>query len=223
MLHMASLRNSESVGSRAAERRAAAVGPSAAVAADPVLAAGYDVLLDVGPGKATMAEVARRAGISRMTLYRRHDQMRTLISEVLTAELTAINQYFVHAKMCGNWGFERLATHTRAESIDEMTKLLAKELRVAKGDITAAVSAVVKVVWAENEQIAFGGDGYSDAWQEEAEQRGLTNLRTTPDALPAIIIRDLRSGEEHAIAFDEACASELAGGILIDEDDTDEA
>ncbi len=74
-----------------------------------------------------------------------------------------------------------------AESIDELTKLLAKELRAAKGDITAAVSAVVKVVWTENEQIAFGGDGYSDAWQEEAEQRGLTNLRTTPDALPAII------------------------------------
>ena len=90
MLHMASLRNSESVGSRAAERPAAAVGPSAAVAADPVLAAGYDVLLDVGPGKATMAEVARRAGISRMTLYRRHDQMRTLISEVLTAELAVV-------------------------------------------------------------------------------------------------------------------------------------
>lgn len=66
------------------------MGPTAAVAADPVLAAAYDVLLDVGPGKATMAEVARRAGISRMTLYRRHDQMRTLISEVLTSELAVV-------------------------------------------------------------------------------------------------------------------------------------
>jgi bacterioferritin len=38
----------------------------------------------------------------------------------LTAELTAINQYFLHAKMQENWGFTRLAKHTRDESIDEM-------------------------------------------------------------------------------------------------------
>ncbi len=43
-----------------------------------------------------------------------------LLNEVLTAELTAINQYFAHAKMQGNWGYLRLAEHTRAESIDEM-------------------------------------------------------------------------------------------------------
>jgi bacterioferritin len=43
-----------------------------------------------------------------------------LLNEVLTAELTAINQYFVHAKMCGNWGYERLAKHNYDESIDEM-------------------------------------------------------------------------------------------------------
>jgi bacterioferritin len=43
-----------------------------------------------------------------------------LLNEVLTAELTAINQYFAHAKMQQNWGYLRLAEHTRAESIDEM-------------------------------------------------------------------------------------------------------
>ena len=43
-----------------------------------------------------------------------------LLNEVLTAELTAINQYFVHAKMCDNWGYDRLAAHGRDESIDEM-------------------------------------------------------------------------------------------------------
>jgi bacterioferritin len=43
-----------------------------------------------------------------------------LLNEVLTAELTAINQYFVHAKMQHNWGYMRLAEHTRDESIDEM-------------------------------------------------------------------------------------------------------
>jgi bacterioferritin len=43
-----------------------------------------------------------------------------LLNEVLTAELTAINQYFIHAKMCENWGFERLAKKSYEESIDEM-------------------------------------------------------------------------------------------------------
>jgi bacterioferritin len=43
-----------------------------------------------------------------------------ILNDVLTAELTAINQYFIHAKMCSNWGYERLAEHAREESIDEM-------------------------------------------------------------------------------------------------------
>ena len=43
-----------------------------------------------------------------------------LLNDVLTAELTAINQYFVHAKMCQNWGFGRIAEVDRDESIDEM-------------------------------------------------------------------------------------------------------
>jgi bacterioferritin len=43
-----------------------------------------------------------------------------LLNEVLAAELVAINQYFLHAKMCQNWGFMALASHGRAESIDEM-------------------------------------------------------------------------------------------------------
>ena len=51
---------------------------------------------------------------------RGHDDVIEVLNEVLTAELTAINQYFLHAKMMGNLGFERLADHTRHESIDEM-------------------------------------------------------------------------------------------------------
>ena len=49
-----------------------------------------------------------------------NDEVLTLLNNLLTNELTAINQYFVHAKMCENWGFERLAHKIREESIDEM-------------------------------------------------------------------------------------------------------
>ena len=43
-----------------------------------------------------------------------------ILNEVLTAELTAINQYFVHAEMCENWGYERLKNVIRKHSIGEM-------------------------------------------------------------------------------------------------------
>jgi bacterioferritin len=49
-----------------------------------------------------------------------HDKVIELLNEVLTSELTAINQYFIHAKMCQNWGYERLWKKTYEESIGEM-------------------------------------------------------------------------------------------------------
>jgi len=43
-----------------------------------------------------------------------------LLNDVLCAELTAINQYFIHAMMCANWRYKRLAEHSRKESMEEM-------------------------------------------------------------------------------------------------------
>ena len=49
-----------------------------------------------------------------------NEEVLMLLNQLLTNELTAINQYFIHAKMCENWGYERLAHKIREESIDEM-------------------------------------------------------------------------------------------------------
>jgi bacterioferritin len=49
-----------------------------------------------------------------------HDDIIELLNDVLTAELTAVNQYFLDAKMFDNWGYERLGKRFRDESIDEM-------------------------------------------------------------------------------------------------------
>jgi bacterioferritin len=51
---------------------------------------------------------------------RGNEQIIKLLNEALKAELTAINQYFLHAEMCENWGYHRLAAHTKKESIEEM-------------------------------------------------------------------------------------------------------
>jgi bacterioferritin len=42
------------------------------------------------------------------------------LNDVLTGELTSVNQYFIHAKMCRNWGYLRLASRVKKESIEEM-------------------------------------------------------------------------------------------------------
>ena len=47
-------------------------------------------------------------------------QVLEALNDILTAELTAINQYYVHYKMCENWGYHRVAAVKRKESIEEM-------------------------------------------------------------------------------------------------------
>jgi bacterioferritin len=49
-----------------------------------------------------------------------HAKVLEILNELLTNELTSINQYFIHARMCANWGYQRLSEKVRAESIDEM-------------------------------------------------------------------------------------------------------
>jgi bacterioferritin len=48
------------------------------------------------------------------------EQVIQVLNEVLCAELTGINQYFIHAMMCKNWHYKKLAEHSRKESIEEM-------------------------------------------------------------------------------------------------------
>jgi glutamine synthetase len=73
-----------------------------------------------------------------------------------------------------------------ADAIDS----LAEELEDAKRDgaeLEAALRPILQRSYAANKQIVFGGDNYSEEWHEEAEQRGLLNLRATPDALPYLV------------------------------------
>jgi bacterioferritin len=58
--------------------------------------------------------------VSRGGHMKGHQRVSDLLNDVLTGELTAVNQYFLHAKMCLNWGYGYLGGKIRAESIDEM-------------------------------------------------------------------------------------------------------
>ena len=73
-----------------------------------------------------------------------------------------------------------------ADSIDYLAGKLQEKLD-AGTELAAAVTELVKEEYAAHSRVVFGGDGYSDEWQEEAASRGLLNLRTTPDALPQLV------------------------------------
>ncbi len=73
-----------------------------------------------------------------------------------------------------------------AEAIDDLTS----EIERLQGDgesFEAAVLSAVSAAWTAHKRIVFDGDNYADEWHTEAEQRGLANLRQTPDALPWLI------------------------------------
>jgi len=79
-----------------------------------------------------------------------------------------------------------------AEAIDDLAEELENSLRDGPV-LEIALPPILQRSYAENKQIIFGGDNYSEEWHSEAEQRGLLNLRATPDALPYLISDDTTS------------------------------
>ncbi|MGE5407867.1 MAG: glutamine synthetase III, partial [Syntrophothermus sp.] len=73
-----------------------------------------------------------------------------------------------------------------AEAVDELADQLQAKID-AGTEMPGAVTEIVKESYLANKVVCFGGDNYSEEWHAEAEQRGLKNLRTTPDALPEVI------------------------------------
>ena len=73
-----------------------------------------------------------------------------------------------------------------AEAVDELAGKL-EEKTSGGADVAEAVIEIVKESYSANKQVCFSGDNYDEAWHAEAEQRGLKNLRTTPDALPEVL------------------------------------
>src|SRR4029453_371195 len=71
-----------------------------------------------------------------------------------------------------------------AEAIDDLAAQVEAQLAKGGSDRAEAVNAVVKDAYTQSKRVIFGGDNYAEEWHEEAERRGLRNLRTTPDARP---------------------------------------
>ena len=73
-----------------------------------------------------------------------------------------------------------------AESLDYIANELEAAVEADPLELLAAVQKVLQEIIRDHGSVIFNGDGYSDAWHAEAEERGLPNLRTTVDALPVL-------------------------------------
>jgi glutamine synthetase len=73
-----------------------------------------------------------------------------------------------------------------AEAIDSLAEELEDAVQ-AGATLEAALPPILQRSFAANKQIVFGGDNYAEEWHEEAQRRGLLNLRATPDALPYLV------------------------------------
>ncbi len=86
-----------------------------------------------------------------------------------------------------------------AESLDTMATMLEEKLKGKKGKkaLEEAVKEVISAIIHEAKAVIFNGDGYSGEWHEEAERRGLLNLRTTLDAIETFATDENKALFEH--------------------------
>lgn len=83
-----------------------------------------------------------------------------------------------------------------AESLDYLATEIEGKLKSAaptEAQIEKVVKSALQQIVKEHKRVIFNGDGYSEAWHQEAEKRGLPNFRSTPDALPALMTSKARN------------------------------
>ena len=82
-----------------------------------------------------------------------------------------------------------------AEVLDEIATRLEKA-----ADVNAEVNAILTEIATKHKKVVFNGNGYSDEWVAEAEKRGLPNIKTTVEAIKALIAeKNLAVMEKHAV------------------------
>jgi bacterioferritin len=119
----------------------------------------------------------------------------------LTAELTAINQYFLHAKMQENFGWVKLARHTRAESIDEMrhAELLTDRILFLDGLPNYQRLSALRIGQSIREM--FDADMAVEVDAVDRLRSGVEYMRSVGDITSAAIFETILADEEQHIDY----------------------
>jgi len=119
-----------------------------------------------------------------------------LLNQVLTTELTAVNQYFLHARICENWGYERLYERFRHESIDEMKDADDLIERILYLEGLPNVQRYNKVNVGENVPEMFQLDLQLEKDAIAALNAGIALCRDKGDNGSAELLEEILEGEE---------------------------
>jgi bacterioferritin len=124
-----------------------------------------------------------------------------ILNEVLTNELTAVNQYFLHARMQKNWGFGSLGEHTYEESIDEMKHAdeLIERILFLEGHPNVQRLDPIRIGETVPEQLQ--ADMAVEVHAIEALRRGITLCQDKGDVVSRLLLESILSSEEEHIDY----------------------
>lgn len=125
-----------------------------------------------------------------------HPEIIEMLNEALTAELTAINQYFLDAKMFANWGYERLAAKFNEDSIDEMkdADMLIERILYLDGMPNVQRLGTIRIGETPAEKLQLALEVEREA--VERLNRGIELCVTRGDNGSREILRGILAGEE---------------------------
>jgi bacterioferritin len=128
-------------------------------------------------------------------------QVIEFLNEQLTAELTAINQYFLHAKMQENLGWVKLARHTRAESIDEMRHADILTDRILFLDGLPNLQRLFPLRIGQTITQMLEADMAVEVEAVDRLRRGIEYMRSVSDVTSAKLFEDILADEESHIDY----------------------
>ncbi|WP_375485073.1 bacterioferritin [uncultured Jatrophihabitans sp.] len=123
------------------------------------------------------------------------------LNEQLSAELTAINQYFLHAKMQENFGWVKLAAYTRSESMDEMRHAEVLTDRILLLDGLPNYQRLFPLRIGQSVREMFEADMAVEAEAIERLRRGAEYMRSVQDITSCKLFEDILADEEHHIDY----------------------
>jgi bacterioferritin len=123
------------------------------------------------------------------------------LNEQLTAELTAINQYFLHAKMQENWGYVKLAAYTRHESIDEMRHAEALTDRILFLEGLPNYQRLFPLQIGQTVKEMFHADMAVEVAAVTRLREGIEHMRKVGDVTSARLFEDILADEEGHIDY----------------------
>ena len=123
------------------------------------------------------------------------------LNEQLSAELTAINQYFLHAKMQANFGWVKLAAHTRAESIEEMTHAEVLTDRILFLEGLPNFQRLFPLRIGQTPQQMFEADLAVEVEAIDRLRRGAEYMRSVSDITSAKLFETILADEETHVDY----------------------